>query len=506
MQDSSLVQSVLKNNKKLEIISFSCNCIYEGILNEWKSISPESRMKLAQSLHNLVFQLSMYCFERYVRNEMREFAYVVNKLAGTIAFLALQANEGVSLMQTIIRHSIANEEWLEQKNSNPTDTTTSMQNVKEASELWCNLQVLNAFALELRQHHVDIKIIQDTSQKVAQEHRPTLLKILSVGIIAGRNTANVKLVQIALECLVQWRTILQLTFVRLSEFNVLNELLLLLKPLFALTPQSSSDGGGSRDRDSEKQRSRQHLVELLLECLKMNEPNDSLQKKYQQTLQTFSTALGAMQSILQEAIRAQQHEIIRSIAQLICGFAEAETKFIAEGAPSCLKIVQMILDCTSYPKTAISEMTFDFWMSLQDIAVANRHANLQQPVYSRLLTVLLAYPIDPEELSEYSRYRQVSADLFVCIFQLLQEDFMLCVSSQMKELFQKLSEPKTMTSEILTQIESCYFALSMIGQEISFTIEQNDSYKALVVKYIKPVCQSTFKSNLHQCYVQNINV
>ena len=135
------------------------------------------------------------------------------------------------------------------------------------------------------------------------------------------------------------------------------------------------------------------------------------------------------------------HEICSCIVSLVCN----ETAVLCAANTCDSDLWSLLLSCVSQKPRKIASMTFDAWLSLQDIPVAQRHPFLQKQVFATLLISLLSqcqYPEgfidwdesddDEEDFSSFRDYRQGIQEVLVVCFYSLQGDFFLCLADSLQ--------------------------------------------------------------------------
>ena len=135
------------------------------------------------------------------------------------------------------------------------------------------------------------------------------------------------------------------------------------------------------------------------------------------------------------------HEICSCIVSLVCN----ETAALCAVGTCDSDFWSLLLSCVSQKPRKIASMTFDAWLSLQDIPVAERHPFLQKQVFATLLISLLSqcqYPDgftkwdesddDEEDFLSFRDYRQGIQEVLVVCFYSLQGDFFLCLADSLQ--------------------------------------------------------------------------
>jgi hypothetical protein len=131
------------------------------------------------------------------------------------------------------------------------------------------------------------------------------------------------------------------------------------------------------------------------------------------------------------------HEICSCIASLVC----SETALVSAPDTCSVEFCMLLLSCASHRPRKIAALTFDAWLSLQDIPVALRHPLLHKQIYLSLLGALLShfqYPEgftsweaelvdDEDDFTDFRDQRQGAQEVIVVCFYALQGDFFQCL-------------------------------------------------------------------------------
>lgn len=131
------------------------------------------------------------------------------------------------------------------------------------------------------------------------------------------------------------------------------------------------------------------------------------------------------------------HEICSCIACLVC----SETALVSAPDTCSVEFCTLLLSCASQRPRKIAALTFDAWLSLQDVPVALRHPLLHKQIYLSLLGALLShfqYPEgftswdaeltdDEDDFTDFRDQRQGVQEVIVVCFYALQGDFFQCL-------------------------------------------------------------------------------
>jgi hypothetical protein len=206
-------------------------------------------------------------------------------------------------------------------------------------------------------------------------------------------------------------------------------------------------------------------AEILCQVFKVSEyPSASLQEE---ALQATARGLLSLQAAYESAVASEEEEIAHVITDAVATFCETYTDWIVEGeAPEAVALGEMMLRLGLHPKRQIASLTLEFWLLVQEEAVAERHIFFKQEAFVRLLSVLLQqseYPATPDEMDEFDlddlvAYRSGSqgvADVLMASFVLLKEQFLTQLLTQIA------------SSQASWQVvEVCLFAASTVADDI----------------------------------------
>ena len=135
------------------------------------------------------------------------------------------------------------------------------------------------------------------------------------------------------------------------------------------------------------------------------------------------------------------HEICSCIVSLVCN----GTALLCAADTCDSDFWHLLLGCVCQKPRKIASMTFDAWLSLQDVPADQRHPYLQKEVFASLLVSLLAqckYPDgfinwaesddDEEDFIAFRDYRQGVQEVLVVCFYSLQIDFFQCLADTLQ--------------------------------------------------------------------------
>ena len=193
------------------------------------------------------------------------------------------------------------------------------------------------------------------------------------------------------------------------------------------------------------------------------------------------------------------HEICCCITSLTCN----ETAHLSKSASCNVDFFSLLLTCAAQRPRKIASITFDAWLSLQDIPVAARHPYLQKQIYSSLLTILLTHckygngfvcwdsetNDDEDDFTAYRDPRQGLQDvLIVCIYA-LQRDFFRTLREELR------------TGDSWQSVEAVLYVLYAIMDSskglISDSSSDSDPVQLLVDVANKVISMNTSIINVH---------
>lgn len=139
-----------------------------------------------------------------------------------------------------------------------------------------------------------------------------------------------------------------------------------------------------------------------------------------------------------EALKAGEEveERVYHACRVFCAFAERAVDLVAATEGALLPVAQLQLLCLG-GELRVAELTTDFWTSLQDTPLAQRHAQLREPLYRELQQRVLALCTLPADFAtnwdeyggaieeeDFTRFReQGAAEVLSQCLQLLHTEF-----------------------------------------------------------------------------------
>jgi hypothetical protein len=133
-------------------------------------------------------------------------------------------------------------------------------------------------------------------------------------------------------------------------------------------------------------------------------------------------------------------ETCRAVGQLSSTFCEIEVKFIVEGSPVALELIQLQLLCVAHDDKGIAEETLEFFSAVNDLPFDKRCEACRQPLYRQLLQILVSaamlapsfrgwdqsapgFYFEMEE-EQFRNFRDNVSDALVTCFFVLQQEYM----------------------------------------------------------------------------------
>jgi hypothetical protein len=94
------------------------------------------------------------------------------------------------------------------------------------------------------------------------------------------------------------------------------------------------------------------------------------------------------------------HEVCDFIVTLAC----SEVSFVASPQGFNADFFSLLLSCATIRPRKVSSLTFDIWVTLQDLQVSERHPFLVQEIFFKLFPILMGQCIYPEGFSRWETY------------------------------------------------------------------------------------------------------
>ena len=174
----------------------------------------------------------------------------------------------------------------------------------------------------------------------------------------------------------------------------------------------------------------------------------------------------------------QWEDAIISLSKLASAIAREDIEEIARcELPGCLELFELLLELQSHEIHNAAVPVLEVWLALQDVPTSTRHPNLVDPLYRRLVEVLLnrvAYPstfvsweeeIDLES-SEFEEMRRLSTDILIGAYELLRSDYLETLSTVVTS---------TDKSKDWECVESALFCLSAVAREACARVKSSQN-------------------------------
>eukprot|EP00467_Chlorarachnion_reptans_P000515 CAMPEP_0114538770 /NCGR_PEP_ID=MMETSP0109-20121206/30328_1 /TAXON_ID=29199 /ORGANISM="Chlorarachnion reptans, Strain CCCM449" /LENGTH=1023 /DNA_ID=CAMNT_0001722827 /DNA_START=87 /DNA_END=3159 /DNA_ORIENTATION=+ len=209
----------------------------------------------------------------------------------------------------------------------------------------------------------------------------------------------------------------------------------------------------------------EYILEVWSESVKLAKETEEDQKAVFRIISSMAEVLGPR---LANALKDGDLEECRHIGLAISTVCEEASEIIARGDDSSLRLVSMILDCTEKSPLAISELTFDFWLTLNTIEIRNRHPSLRHDIYFRLLKILLQRlrcPSGGFDAGDFIGYRAKVEDVLITQYELLDGKFFGLIGDALENV--------NLTAENSWQLaEACGFALVTVADNVNTDLEE----------------------------------
>lgn len=183
----------------LQMMRFSSATFYDSLIpltNALNSNKSQLQMILCQ-LQKFIQTFTNKYLLSYLDNQStgnnidhQSFRFILNKICHSICFLVINNNDCISFLSQIFKQ------------------LNNIQLPQQMSHLWCNLEILNAFALEYKKKMKTVINNNDVQS--------SLLSILLQSLICAKEHQMIKLMQISFSVLRQWiRVLFSLSFLSL---------------------------------------------------------------------------------------------------------------------------------------------------------------------------------------------------------------------------------------------------------------------------------------------------
>ncbi len=159
------------------------------------------------------------------------------------------------------------------------------------------------------------------------------------------------------------------------------------------------------------------------------------------------------------SVEEGDEDVAHAICSALVALASKEAILVSSPQYCSAELFQLLLSCAGLRPRRIAAVTFDMWVAIQDIPVAERHPFAQQEVFRVLLQTLLnqcAYPADyngrwdesaddEDDFSDFRLNNGLSEVVLVCGYAL--------DSSFFDELYAKISACTTLNGETLELVD-----------------------------------------------------
>jgi len=192
-------------------------------------------------------------------------------------------------------------------------------------------------------------------------------------------------------------------------------------------------------------------------------------EEYNDRMRNCALKLTSLSHFYEQSLKNEDIDICREIVKLIVTFGESNTTLIAGGNPECIQLVKFICMCVRNPEKQIVELTYDFWYTLQTQINFPESRDLFKPIFSEMATILIShcrYPVlqpdetmDSDDLEEFQRFRNETADVLTTVYELLFSDYFTLCMNGIKQGFLRYNHDKTRWQ----LIESSLFAILSVS-------------------------------------------
>jgi len=109
-----------------------------------------------------------------------------------------------------------------------------------------------------------------------------------------------------------------------------------------------------------------------------------------ETLEAFDDLVESVRALKQRLEKEQDEKVAMYLCRVVVVVAERQLDRIVIGiSKELLDLVDMILHLSAHPSKAVAILTTNFWLSVQDYPLAERHESLREPCYLKLLEIFL---------------------------------------------------------------------------------------------------------------------
>eukprot|EP00471_Norrisiella_sphaerica_P001900 CAMPEP_0184479356 /NCGR_PEP_ID=MMETSP0113_2-20130426/1114_1 /TAXON_ID=91329 /ORGANISM="Norrisiella sphaerica, Strain BC52" /LENGTH=929 /DNA_ID=CAMNT_0026857419 /DNA_START=97 /DNA_END=2886 /DNA_ORIENTATION=- len=169
----------------------------------------------------------------------------------------------------------------------------------------------------------------------------------------------------------------------------------------------------------------EELFEISVEVLSELVLHTEEMKKYSAAVRVLVPHILSLSGKYDQALAEDDSESCKALTRLFSETGERYMPMVLEGRDEAVKLVTMLLKCTSHPDKDVASIPFNFWYNLSREVTHQRNQKVR-PMFEKPFLMLIPrlkgimeYPPkvkqfnDAKEIGDYKRYRYLAADVLV---------------------------------------------------------------------------------------------
>jgi len=110
-----------------------------------------------------------------------------------------------------------------------------------------------------------------------------------------------------------------------------------------------------------------------------------------------------LKALYEKALQEEDVDTCRGLTRVLTEIAERYRRLLVEGTPDALRMVEILLLCTSHPDETVAPLTFNFWDQLsRELQQNEAQKQLFMPIFGQLVDILSCKAMYPTEADDWS--------------------------------------------------------------------------------------------------------
>ena len=451
----------------VQALYYGANTLYLKLKDEWGTLrEPAQRKKL---LGTILRHLAKHCgggSSTGASSGVRVQWVVATRLALAAAQIAVRSDGGA---EWLLRHALAAGDNGARESAAPY-AVTLMSAVPEEAKL---ATISHNMRLKVRTH------MRSASEAVVRRLRGYLAAAAD-----GSHFVSKKLQQLIFECFIGWMGAdVGVSVVTLDKLGVLD----------------TSNRLGSVNLEG--------VLDLWTEALDLSRTRDATRaaadadRGMAKSAAKIMNSLTRLAPLYERAMASGDVDICRKITIASSTIGEQFPELVAAGSPDALTLTALQLRATEHPSVEVSEISLEFWLSLQDIDMESRHPMLRAPIYRKLFGILIMRvqqpaTADADEYRDFRGFRDKVSDVLITSYYALGTDFFKTLAAILNR-----ARETSRTAAKWRMVEAAAFALHSIGEVVADTPSDSEAASRLLALILSLIRADG--ALLSQCYLCN---